>query len=162
MMKKRICTIVVLMLMIINLLAVQTAADDPLPFKTYIPLIAKCMCDSYQASVYSAASSPFIHVGETFTVTAILVNDGCSVLGYPQYRVNTDSQNSLDPSYQRFSEPISLTQGQYTSHHFIFRALAPGQLVITTETEFEVIYGNRFGRGMAEAAPVIIRILPSN
>jgi hypothetical protein len=133
----------------------HTDAEDD--YFIYLPLVSRS-CGDY--SVYSAASTPLLSVGETITVTGALVNDGCANLGYPQFLVFTEPDALMLPNHDSVSHGITIQPGYYDNAQFTLRAVSAGQVTVTVSANFEINYSDgRHAWGRRDAVPLIIRIL---
>jgi hypothetical protein len=99
----------------------------------------KPTCEAYTASmsVWSTKTQPY--VGDVVTVAAQLSNEGCGMLGMPEYSLHVDTG---EPAvFVAIPEPVvqyvSIFPGQSDTVEFALRADRPGQAALTVAASFE-------------------------
>jgi len=102
-------------------------------------------CETHTAEVTLSVTPENPKVGEILTITAALRNDGCAMLGIPQYRLSVnpaDSQSLLAPPKQAtVTHSAGLGRGETDTAAFVTRAVAAGQATATVFVSFEVHLG---------------------
>ncbi len=102
-------------------------------------------CETHTAEVALSVTPENPKVGEILTITAALRNDGCAMLGIPQYRLSVnpaDSQSLLAPPKQAtVTHSAGLGRGETDTAAFVTRAVAAGQATATVFVSFEVHLG---------------------
>ena len=129
--------------------------------QVYLPLILSPQCTSYKATVYASSNAPVVSAGEQFTVTTVLVNDGCAGLGKLSYSVTIESDEDIVAQQMLSSLSAYLKPGQYDSKQFGFVITQTGQFTVTSAASFEANYGGVFEWGAAANVPFVIRVLPN-
>lgn len=144
--------------------ATVTAPPIKTPTPTQTPVEpAECESPAVVAHLQAPAQ---VSVGETFTVTVILTNQGCGLAGLPQYRLRATPLDTAamllptDPEPQTHS--LGLNAGQSDRAEFRLQAAAPGkiQLDASVSIEFHLGYPGPAFWWSASAAAVVIHILP--
>jgi hypothetical protein len=141
----------------------RLASANPftLTSQAYLPIIRLLGCTSYKATVYASSDMPVVEVDLPFTVTTVLVNDGCAGLGKLSYSVTIASDEGI-VAQQRFSTLSAyIRSGQYDVRWFGFAITQTNQFTVTPAVSFEADYGGVFGWGTASSMPFVIRVLPN-
>jgi len=129
--------------------------------RAYLPIIQLPGCTSYKATVYASSEMPVVKVDMPFTVTTVLVNDGCAGLGKLSYSVAIMSDEGI-VARQRFSTLSAYVRpDQYDVRQFRFVITQTNQFTVTPAVSFEANYGGVFGWGAARSVPFVIRVLPN-
>ncbi len=106
---------------------------------TYVPLISKAGCDSYNAAIELIPDKVSLAVDDTLKVTVVLQNTGCSSLGLPSYQIQPRKMEALaygSPETQAHYGAIP--PGEKDTVEFLFTAKAPGQVELVAQADFEV------------------------
>ena len=124
------------------------ATGMPLSAPTKVPVDAATAtpaCETHTAEVALSVTPENPKVGEILTITAALRNDGCAMLGIPQYRLSVnpaDSQSLLAPPKQAtVTHSAGLGRGETDTAAFVTRAVAAGQATATVFVSFEAHLG---------------------
>ena len=124
--------------------ATTAAGPAPTESSTLVPT-PTLPCETDTASVILSASASRVKVGDTVKITATLNNEGCVVLGLPQYRLYIRSDNPEAILAPPVPEPVvhslAVAPGQSDTAEFEFRAMAAGQVTLTASASFEVHLG---------------------
>lgn len=129
--------------------------------QAYLPIILLSGCTSYKATVYASSEMPVVKADVPFTITTILVNDGCAGLGKLSYGVSIISDDGV-VARQRFSIlSVYVRPAQYDVRQFGFVITQTNQFTVTPAVSFEANYGGMFGWGSASSVPFVIRVLPN-
>jgi hypothetical protein len=169
-MRNRRIVIVIVTLAALSFLAVAVAASpakvnydaqDTGSYLTYLPLIIS-HCDDLTVSAYATVDRPVIKVGDTFTVTLAIVDEGCAyVSGIDDASATVDPLGITSPTSQHdyTPPPRALAPGEYTEYQFVFQAVGDGIASIGTSGSFEYGGEYRARRGNAVTS-ITIRFLP--
>jgi hypothetical protein len=97
-------------------------------------------CETYSASVSLWVTRTHPYVGDVVTVTAMLSNEGCGVLGLPQYSLYVEPTGEQSP-FLGMPEPVvhhtGIAPGQCDMVEFALRAVMPGPAALTASAGFE-------------------------
>jgi hypothetical protein len=106
-------------------------------FPTVTP---KPECETYTASMSLWATDTHPYVGDVLTVTAMLTNQGCGMLGLPRYSLHVETDGE-QPVFSVMPESVvrhvGIAPGQSDTVEFALRAVRPGQAALTASASFE-------------------------
>ena len=121
-----------------------TATTDLPPSETPFPT-PTLACERETASVVLSASSENVQVGDTIKVTVTVNNEGCVILGLPQYRLYVRSDGNQSIFTPENPEPVvhylGVGLGQSDAAEFELIAVAGGQATLTATVSYEVHLG---------------------
>ncbi len=120
-------------------------------------------CETHTAGVSLSVAPENPKVGEILTITAALRNEGCAMLGIPQYRlsINSPASQSLlaPPKQATVTHSAGLGRGETDTAAFVTRAVAAGQATAAVFVSFEVHLGYpgpAYWGSAAEELPITI------
>jgi uncharacterized repeat protein (TIGR01451 family) len=127
---------------------------------------AHCYCQSHTAYMIVSATATTLGVGEALTATVTLFNRGCTGLGFPQYVLYVQSDESepiLTPSHpEPVVHSLGIGLGQSDAAEFALQAASPGQAVLRATSSFEVHLGYPGPAywGASSGGPLTITVTP--
>jgi hypothetical protein len=97
-------------------------------------------CTDYTAEVSLSATDTQPYVGEVVTVTAMLTNRGCGMLGLPRYSLHVDTEGDK-PLFAALPEAVvhhvGISSGHSDAAEFPLRAVRTGEATLTAGVSFE-------------------------
>jgi hypothetical protein len=127
---------------------------------------AHCYCQGHTTPMTLSATTTTPGVGEPVTVTAVLFNRGCTLIGVPKYTLSVhtgEPEPILSPDHP---DPVlhilGILPGQSDAAQFTLHAVRPGQAVLRASTSFEVHLGYPGPAywGASATAPLTITVTP--
>jgi len=113
-----------------------------------------------------SATATTLKAGDIFTVTVTLANQGCGMLGLPQYRLyigSDETQPIFDPNVP---EPVvhylGVASGQSDAAEFALRAVRPGEAMLSASASFEFHagYPGPAYWGSSNVGPLFVTVAP--
>lgn len=140
----------------------KTSTKSGVIFYTYVPYIAKPICNGYTASLDFDPDKTLLIISDTLTVTAVLHNNGCSKLGLPTYLIRPQQIEHMVPiSPTSQTHYLSILPDQKDTAEFSFMGTSKGQVVLTGVAAFEVhLNSGPPLLGNAVSTPITITIQP--
>jgi hypothetical protein len=163
-MKRLFALLAVVGLLIAPVSPAQAWADSrtPIPnaYVAYLPLVVTPPCSGYTAYQYASVNEPVVGVGEPFTITGVLMNEGCTVLSHLVYAAwihSSTGEAVVEPGYTDFVVgPQREDRIQWT-----FALTDTGEYTITVGASFLAEPPSYEEPGMwggADSRPVVIRV----
>ena len=122
-------------------------------------------CADYTAELSLSATDVQLDVGDVVTVTVMLTNQGCGLLGLPRYALHGGTEGD-QTFFQGMPEAVvhfaGIATGQSDAVEFALRAVAPGEATLLAGASFEFhagYPGPAYWRS-AGSGPLQITILP--
>lgn len=140
--------------------AAEGGTINSTPTTIFLPLVTKAPCTTYSASLTFQANKSVYQVGEAITVTATLLNSGCSKIGLPYYQVQPQTLEHVTPSNPSgIQSYVALDPGGSDSVVFLFTASSAGETSFSARSDFEVSLESGPGLlGTAFSSPITITI----
>jgi hypothetical protein len=135
-----------------------SAEASPRPTETPTP-----ECTDYRAEMSLSATDTQPYVGDVVTVTAMLTNRGCRMLGLPRYSLHAETVGD-EPLFAALPEAVvhyaGITYGHSDAAEFSLHAVRPGQatLIAGASFEFHAGYPGPAYWGTASRGPLQITV----
>ena len=101
-------------------------------------------CPAFTAQMTLAITPTTVQIGDSVTITAQLKNQGCGILGLPQYRlyVAPDTQSLFEPAVPPpVTHGLGVSSGKTDSVAFVLQAVRVGQAAVHVGSSFEFHLG---------------------
>jgi hypothetical protein len=137
-------------------LAPSSPAHIPEFHTVYLPLTATPPCTGYTTHLYISVNEPVVQVGEPFTITSVLVNDGCANLGQIVYVARIYSPTgevTHQPGYITSVAP----QGE-DRQQWVFTLDTAGEYTLLAAASFEAHFDTGAMWGGAESPHIVMRV----
>jgi len=114
---------------------VSQAEQPNLDYIVYLPIVPNACTP--QVPTYVSVSKPVVEVGEVFTITAAVFNDGCAFVGQPYFLIQTNPAGVLSGTFPGITWPGAVPVGGYAAISFPVQATSAGPVTMTLGANYE-------------------------